>query len=208
MELEQPSWSPPTKLLALTPTALMDSCRIRLGLKVAVGKRFVSRWRKSTPYHRRTARGRCSILRMEGKTVFKWAIRTVEDACRDVLLEPKSLRGCGPIHLSSSQYPYLDAVTQNLSLDPSRVCIQVDRVGNTSAASIPLALHACVQEGKLTRGDLYSFVGSERGSLGAQAYFAGSAIERSQYSHLRVSPDRWCNLRETEVPSSGTSVDC
>ena len=99
-------------------------------------------------------------LRMEGRTVFKWAIGTVEDATRDVLHAAHlSLTDISQFIFHQANTRILDAVAENLGIERDRVCIQVDRVGNTSAASIPLALHEVVQQGKLTRGDLLLLCG-------------------------------------------------
>ncbi len=48
----------------------------------------------------------------------------------------------------------IDAVRQRLGLSEDRVCVNVQRFGNTSAASIPLALDEAVRGGRLKAGDL------------------------------------------------------
>ena len=48
----------------------------------------------------------------------------------------------------------LDSAVKSLGIDPSKVIKHLDRYGNTSAASIPIALDETLQEGKINRGDL------------------------------------------------------
>jgi 3-oxoacyl-[acyl-carrier-protein] synthase-3 len=46
-----------------------------------------------------------------------------------------------------------DAVGSRLGVDPSKAYVNIERVGNTSAASIPIALDECARAGRLKRGD-------------------------------------------------------
>ena len=48
----------------------------------------------------------------------------------------------------------LDDVGKRLHIPPARIFINIDRYGNTSAASIPIALDECVRQGLLKRGDI------------------------------------------------------
>lgn len=100
------------------------------------------------------------FLHMDGRAVFKWAIRTVEDAIRDVLHHAdRSLEEVTQFILHQANTRILQAIADNMQLDPNRISIQVDRVGNTSAASIPLALHDFVSRGSVREGDLLLLCG-------------------------------------------------
>ena len=46
------------------------------------------------------------------------------------------------------------ATAERLSMDPKNVIVNIDRYGNTTAATIPLAMETACQEGKLKKGDL------------------------------------------------------
>jgi 3-oxoacyl-[acyl-carrier-protein] synthase-3 len=91
---------------------------------------------------------------MEGRPVFKWAVRVVEESSRQVLaaagLEPRQI-DCWIFHQANVRI--LDAVIEALDIDRQRVVMHMDRYGNTSAASIPLALDETVRAGKIRRGD-------------------------------------------------------
>jgi len=93
-------------------------------------------------------------LLMDGKPVFKWAVRLVEDGIREVSaaadLKPEELK---LFILHQANERIVNAIAEALNLDPSRLVKQMQRYGNTSAASIPLALDECVQSGRITRGD-------------------------------------------------------
>jgi 3-oxoacyl-[acyl-carrier-protein] synthase-3 len=94
------------------------------------------------------------FLLMDGKPVFKWAVRLVEDGIREISaaadLNPDQLK---LFILHQANERIVNAIAEALSLDPSRLAKQMQRYGNTSAASIPLALDECLQTGKIRRGD-------------------------------------------------------
>ena len=48
----------------------------------------------------------------------------------------------------------ITAAADRLGIDPARVIINLEKYGNTTAATIPLALEECVQDGRLKKGDL------------------------------------------------------
>jgi 3-oxoacyl-[acyl-carrier-protein] synthase-3 len=63
----------------------------------------------------------------------------------------------------------IDAVTQRLGLDPSKAVVTVDHHGNTSAASVPLALAEAADAGRLATGDLVLLIGFGAGMSVASA---------------------------------------
>ena len=94
-------------------------------------------------------------LRMAGRAVFKWAVRTVVDSILDVLchagLTPNDL---DLVALHQANRRIIEAVVDDLGIDRRRVLTNVDRYGNTSAASIPLVLEEAQAQGRIRRGDL------------------------------------------------------
>ncbi|MGQ9512548.1 beta-ketoacyl-ACP synthase III [Thermodesulfitimonas sp.] len=92
-------------------------------------------------------------LHMNGREVFKFAVRSMEEASLEVLrragLEPEEL-GCFIPHQANVRI--IDAVAKRLNLPPEKIFINVDRYGNTSAASIPIALYEAVKSGKVKPG--------------------------------------------------------
>jgi 3-oxoacyl-[acyl-carrier-protein] synthase-3 len=94
-------------------------------------------------------------LRMEGREVFRHAVGmitdVVEDAFRTTGLTADDITWFVP-HQANKRI--IDASAQKLGIAAEKVVITVDRHGNTSAASIPLALAAARADGRIRQGDL------------------------------------------------------
>jgi len=92
-------------------------------------------------------------MTMEGRAVFKWAVRLLSESVTAVL----SAAALAPADidyfvLHQANRRILDAAAANLGFDPARVVMNLDRYGNTSAASIPLVLDELREAGRLQRG--------------------------------------------------------
>lgn len=94
-------------------------------------------------------------MRMSGNAVFKMAVNTL-DAIVDETLEANGLQKSDIDWLVPHQanIRIIQATGKKLGLAPERVVITVDRHGNTSAASIPLALDTAVRDGRIKKGEL------------------------------------------------------
>jgi len=94
-------------------------------------------------------------VRMEGREVFKYAVGMITDVVEDCFaqtgFDAADLDWFVP-HQANKRI--IDASARKLGIAPEKVIITVDRHGNTSAASVPLALGVAVQEGRIKRGDL------------------------------------------------------
>ncbi len=96
---------------------------------------------------------RLQYLKMDGKPVFKWAVRVLEHSIRTVLEAAKLPLGDVDLFvLHQANARILDAVAQALQIDPAKMAVNLDRYGNTSSGSIPLALDECFQQGKIRPG--------------------------------------------------------
>jgi len=97
-------------------------------------------------------------LRMEGKEVFKHAVSMITDVIKDAFkatgYTAHDLDWFVP-HQANRRI--IDGSVIKLGLDPAKVVITVDKHGNTSAASIPLALCAGIADGRIKKGDLVMF---------------------------------------------------
>lgn len=95
------------------------------------------------------------FVRMDGQAVFKFAVKVLAEVAEEVLIAAG---------ISADQVDWLiphqanvriiQSTTKKLGLTMDKCVVTVDRHGNTSAASIPLALDAAVREGRVRRGDL------------------------------------------------------
>jgi 3-oxoacyl-[acyl-carrier-protein] synthase-3 len=103
---------------------------------------------------------RLQYLKMDGKPVFKWAVRIIPEAIQGVLDRTGlELDDIDLIIPHQANIRIIDAAIETLGVDPAKVFVNVDRYGNTSAASIPIALHEAVEQGRVKRGSNVLMVG-------------------------------------------------
>ena len=99
--------------------------------------------------------GTVGHLRMEGKDVFRFAVGAITDVIKDVFRDTgytaDDLDWFVP-HQANKRI--IDSSANKLGIAPEKVVTTVDLHGNTSAASIPLALDVAVKDGRIKRGDL------------------------------------------------------
>jgi 3-oxoacyl-[acyl-carrier-protein] synthase-3 len=99
--------------------------------------------------------GTVGHLRMEGKEVFRHAVGMITD----VIEAAYASTGFGSDDIDwfvphQANRRIIDASARKLGISPEKVVITVDKHGNTSAASIPLALCEAVRDGRVKRGDI------------------------------------------------------
>lgn len=93
------------------------------------------------------------FLQMDGRSVFKWAIRTLSDSVNQVL-DAANLTA-DEIDLTlfhQANIRIIDAAANDLGLPMEKVFVNLDKYGNTSAASIPLALAEAVEQQRVAAG--------------------------------------------------------
>jgi 3-oxoacyl-[acyl-carrier-protein] synthase-3 len=93
-------------------------------------------------------------MSMDGRPVFKWAVRMVEESARHVLaaaeFEPDDVK-LWVLHQANERI--LDAVVQSMGIDRRKVVMNLDRYGNTSAGSVPIALDESLRRGDIESDD-------------------------------------------------------
>ena len=93
-------------------------------------------------------------LRMDGRNVFKWAVRVFDESARDVLAAAQvTADELALVVLHQANQRIIDSAVSDLGVSADKVFVNLDRYGNTSGASIPLALDEAFKEGRLRRGD-------------------------------------------------------
>ncbi len=107
-----------------------------------------------------TVRNRQHYIKMEGREVFKFAVKIMGEA------SIKALEACGLTTADVDLFiPHqaniriIDAAASRLKLPPEKVFLNVQNYGNTSAASIPIALDEANRTGRLKKGDVAVVVG-------------------------------------------------
>jgi 3-oxoacyl-[acyl-carrier-protein] synthase-3 len=94
-------------------------------------------------------------IKMEGNAVFKMAVNTLDQIVDETLLangmQKSDVDWLVP---HQANIRILQATAKKLDMDLDKVVVTVDKHGNTSAASIPLALDTAVRDGRIKRGDV------------------------------------------------------
>lgn len=102
-----------------------------------------------------TVARRMHYVHQDGQAVFKFAVRKQAEACEKIL-QRNGLKGSDVDvfipHQANKRI--ITATADRLGLRPESIVINIDRYGNTTAATIPLAMETARQEGKLKKGDL------------------------------------------------------
>ena len=107
------------------------------------------------PPSHETVDRRMHYVKQDGQAVFKFAVRKTEEIARR-LLERNGLTADDLDLFVSHQANrrIIQAATEKLGLEPAKVIINIDRFGNTTAATIPLALNDAICSGRLKKGHL------------------------------------------------------
>ncbi len=93
------------------------------------------------------------FMQMDGRAVFKWAVRLIEEVSRNAVDAAKlSLTDIDWWLLHQANVRILDAAADSLGIDSEKVVMHLDRYGNTSAGSVPIALDETFRAGKILRG--------------------------------------------------------
>jgi 3-oxoacyl-[acyl-carrier-protein] synthase III len=99
--------------------------------------------------------GTVGHLRMQGREVFKHAVGMITDVIEDVFHQANiTADDLGWFVPHQANRRIIDASAKKLGIADEKVVVTVDLHGNTSAASVPLALAHAVSEGKIKKGDL------------------------------------------------------
>ncbi|MEL7059387.1 MAG: 3-oxoacyl-[acyl-carrier-protein] synthase III C-terminal domain-containing protein [Acidobacteriota bacterium] len=114
-----------------------------------------------------------TVPHMEGKAVFKLAVTKMPEVTRDVLdAAGSSLDDLDLLVMHQANLRINEAARQALGLEPERVHNNIDRYGNTTSATLPLAFYEAQEAGKAPQGSLVAFT-----ALGAGLHY-GSVLMR------------------------------
>ena len=107
------------------------------------------------PSSHETVDQRLHYVKQDGATVFKFAVRKTEEIARRVL----DRNGLTPADIDlfvshQANRRIIQSATEKLGIDPGKVIINIEKFGNTTAATIPLALNDAVCSGRLKKGHL------------------------------------------------------
>lgn len=106
------------------------------------------------PASARTVNERLHYMRMRGREVYKFAITQMHDLVQQTLRDAgMALDDLALMVPHQSNLRIIESACERLGYPLARVLINIDRYGNTSAASVPMALHEAVATGRARRGD-------------------------------------------------------
>ncbi|WP_405151943.1 ketoacyl-ACP synthase III [Sphaerisporangium sp. NBC_01403] len=116
---------------------------------------------------------RDSFLHQEGQTVFRWATTALhpvaKEACERAGVDPSELAAFVP---HQANLRIIEAIARKLGAEKAVIAKDIVLAGNTSAASIPLALSRMIERGEVQSGDLALLLG-----FGAGLTYAGQVVE-------------------------------
>jgi 3-oxoacyl-[acyl-carrier-protein] synthase-3 len=107
------------------------------------------------PSSRETLDKKMHYVHQDGQQVFKFAVRKQTELCQK-LLERNGLKGSDIDAFIPHQanLRIINATAERLGLRPESVVVNIERYGNTTAGTIPLAMNTAVEQGKLKKGSL------------------------------------------------------
>lgn len=107
------------------------------------------------PASHETVQQRLHFVKQDGKAVFKFAVRMTEEISRRILDRNQLTANDLALFVShQANRRIIEAAADRLGLGPDKVMINLERYGNTTAGTIPLALADARREGRLKKGDL------------------------------------------------------
>ena len=107
------------------------------------------------PSSHETVDQRLHYVKQEGQAVFRFAVRKTEEISRRILVRNGLTAADIDLFVShQANRRIIQSATEKLGVDPAKVVINIERFGNTTAATIPLALNDAIAAGRLKKGNL------------------------------------------------------
>jgi 3-oxoacyl-[acyl-carrier-protein] synthase-3 len=124
----------------------------------------------ANPLSEKVLQNREHYLRMDGRRIFRFATRKMTESVINVVQDSGlSWDDIELIIPHQANARIIELAVRRLGVDEDKVMVNIDRYGNTSAASIPLALYDALDEGRLKSGDHVAMVGFGAGLTWAAA---------------------------------------
>jgi 3-oxoacyl-[acyl-carrier-protein] synthase-3 len=128
------------------------------------------------PPSHETVDKRMHYVHQEGQQVFKYAVRRMSElACQLLERNGLSSRDLALVVPHQANLRIIRAMQERLGVDDSKIMVNIDRFGNTTAATIPLGLMDAVEQKRLRKGDLVLLI-----AVGA-GYTTGAVLMRWAY---------------------------
>jgi 3-oxoacyl-[acyl-carrier-protein] synthase-3 len=141
------------------PEGKSDVLALRHGLKGDTEVLSVPAGGSRKPPTKETVENREHFVKMKGRETFKFAVKTfsslIDDTCAEAGFKPSDLKCIVPHQVNQR---IIEAACERSNIDISKCVINIEKIGNTSAASVALALDEAVRTGRIERGDLVLLV--------------------------------------------------
>ena len=119
-----------------------------------------------------TVEAKSHTLRMQGAPLFRLAVKRLEQVIREIMKEfGVELHDVAQLVVHQANGRILDQLTKRLGISPERVCSVIGRYGNTSSASLPIALDYAVRSGRILPHDIVVL-----GSFGGGVTWAAGVV--------------------------------
>jgi 3-oxoacyl-[acyl-carrier-protein] synthase-3 len=123
-----------------------------------------------------TVEKRLHYVKQEGQQVFKFAVRKMYEACQTLLdRHGFSAKDVKVLVAHQANRRIITATAERLGMSSDQVIINIERFGNTTGATIPLATRDAIESGQLTKGDIVLFA-----AVGA-GFTVGASLWRWEY---------------------------
>jgi 3-oxoacyl-[acyl-carrier-protein] synthase-3 len=137
---------------------------------------------KALSGHPITQEAGCFFVRMDGKAIFKFAVQAMEQAVREALTSAHlTVDDIDLLVPHQANLRIIEATAKRLGLPMDHAMVNLERYGNTSAASIPMALREAFDQGRLHEGDRVALV-----AFGGGLVWGSMVLEWAPVGPLRV----------------------
>jgi 3-oxoacyl-[acyl-carrier-protein] synthase III len=100
-----------------------------------------------------------NFMKMKGREIFKHAVRTMGRCCEEALAQNKvSIDQVKWVVPHQANTRIIEAVAKQINFPVDRVINVIETMGNTSAATVPVALDTAIRDGRIKRGDMVMLV--------------------------------------------------
>ncbi len=122
------------------------------------------------PFTQETLDNRDIFVKMKGREIFKHAVRTMSQACQEALeANDMTKDDVDWVIPHQANVRIIEAVAKNFEIPMDKVIVDIENMGNTSAATIPVALNNAKKAGKIKKGDLVLLTAFGAGLTSASA---------------------------------------
>jgi 3-oxoacyl-[acyl-carrier-protein] synthase-3 len=143
------------------------------------------------PISQRVIDERAHYIHMNGREVFKFATRVLARAAIEAVEKAGlSMADIDVLIPHQANGRIIDLAARQLGLPMDKVFVNLDKYGNTSAASIPIALVEAIEQGRITDHSTIVMVGFGAGLTWASAVVKMGALEQRRYALWRTIPSR------------------